>query len=276
MKQKSHLKVLCILFMTVTLVNLTGCAGLSRQEKENLQQIETGAFSTKEKIRQRLEQSPDSVLKESIKILNSILKYADEVKTDPDRFNPGKIEEYTRRIEIINENIQRFKDTSLKADVSFPAGTFRMSDLSEQGRTMCTNLSEKIVKTIGSIHGKYPGYPVRITLKTIGYTDEVPVSSLKLKKELESEISELSPFTDERRKQYHQVLSRFRAETINNYIVKIISQKIDPGIDIRLIQKVIGKGEKYPLKKAVPPYKTNDNRRRICIISPFIEILLKK
>ncbi len=254
---------------------LPGCAGPDVKKQENLQSLSDYALETQARVRQRLAENPESTVAESLAVLSEVLNYADEVRANPDKFSLPKIQEYRQRIDIINENIQMFRDLALKTDVSFPIGTYRFPDLSEEGRSQCRELARKIIETAAGLSRRYPGYAIRITLKTVGYTDEVPVVSGPLEKTIRSNLKEPeAPAGDARRKQYNHVLSRFRAASVSTYMMEYLRREMPANITIRYVEKIVGNGENFPQKNPSFPYTAQDERRRICIISPYIEIML--
>ncbi len=254
---------------------ITGCASFREyQQGREMQRLESSARQTEDDVRNRLDQSPDSILSESLRTLDAILDYADHVKSDPMRFDSARIEEYTRKIDIIRTNIERFKDLKLQADISFPLGAYRVSALSPAGRARLDQLKDRIVKTAEDLRVRYPGHPIRITLKTVGYTDLGPIlPDSALEAALQKEVRNPTPSERDRQRQYNQALSRLRSVSVNRYLEDLIRRDL-PGGDFQIEVKHIGKGESFPMPRITPPYKAIDPRRRICIISPFIEIVI--
>jgi hypothetical protein len=254
---------------------ITGCASFREyQQDREIQRLESAARKTEDDVRNRLDQSPDSILSESLRTLDAILEYADRVKSDPMRFDSARIEEYTRKIDIIRTNLERFKDLKLQADISFPLGAYRVSALSPAGRVRLGRLKDRIVKTAKDLGTRYPGHPIRITLKTIGYTDLGPIlPDSALEAALQKEVKTPAPSERDRQRQYNQALSRLRSVSVNRYLKDLIRRDL-PGGGFQVELKHIGKGESFPLPRITPPYKAIDPRRRICIISPFIEIVI--
>jgi len=269
-------KISCLLILCAAgSVFLAACAGPDVKKQENLQSLSDYAVQTQAKVRKRMAESPESTVGEALAVLSEVLNYADEVRASPDKFSLSKIQEYRERIDIINENIQRFQDVTLKTDVSFPIGIYRLSDLSEPGGSQCRELARKIIRTAADLNTRYPGYAIRITLKTVGYTDEIPVVSGPLEKTIRANLVSPEALTGEaRRKQYNHVLSRFRAASVSAYILEYLHREMPAHITVRYVEKVVGNGENFPLKNQNPPYAARDERRRICIISPYIEIML--
>ncbi|MGE0084363.1 MAG: hypothetical protein AB7S75_08060 [Desulfococcaceae bacterium] len=251
------------------------CAGPALKKQEGLHSLSDYALRTQTRVRQRLAESPESMAEESLAALNEVLNYADEVRTDPDRFNLSKIQEYREKINIINENMDRFRDMTLQTDISFSVGAYRLSEFSGAGRSQCAELARKIIETAAALKTRYPKHAIRITLKTLGYTDELPIVPGSLEKTIRTNLQEPeAPAGDARRKQYNRVLSRLRAAAVSGYIMEYLHREMPAHTDIRYVEKIVGNGENFPLKNQNPPYAAQDERRRICIISPYIEVML--
>ena len=74
----------------------------------------------------------------------------------------------------------------------------------------------------------------------------------------------------EYRKYCNQLLSQKRADETKEYIIKYIKEK---QAQINVIEReIIGQGENYPYDSINPPYKHNDERRRIVVISLGLSI----
>ncbi|MCK5877635.1 MAG: hypothetical protein KAG43_08365, partial [Candidatus Marithrix sp.] len=135
-------------------------------------------------------------------------------------------------------------------------------------------LADKIIKSTQEMGDKYPNKSIKIILKTIGYTDEIgivtggPLEQVIIKNTPRN--IEGSP--SEKRKQYNQILSKFRASTLNKYIVQHLQQQLSGTNTVEIKAEILGLGEKIP-STTKNNYKSKDPRRRICIISPFIEII---
>jgi hypothetical protein len=105
----------------------------------------------------------------------------------------------------------------------------------------------------------------------VGYTDETPVvRGSQLEKALQAGL-EAGDDTDP--SAYNKVLSKFRAATLNDYVVQRIKAQLDESVAISIESNIVGRGEALPKPDVAPPYQRQDSRRRICILSPFIEIV---
>jgi oligoendopeptidase F len=130
------------------LVLLTGCAGLNTKKQQLLQQLAGNAQSTKSEVADKLKQTPESVLQDSLKVLDEILNYTDKVKADPDQFNAEQIQMFMHKTRIINENISRFSDLTLQTDVSFPLGTYKLENLAAAGKQKSDELIDKLLVSL--------------------------------------------------------------------------------------------------------------------------------
>ncbi len=264
----------CMLMLGLFLIIVGGCAGLNVRERQQLDNLADQVSQTRGRVQKRVSESPDTSLSKSLKLLNEVLNYVDAVRSSSDRFDPQTIEKYNHRIAIINENIKRFRDLILKTDVSFPIGTYQISALSDQGRTACLQLADKIVAMVRDLKQRYPDHAICVTLKTIGYTDEIPVSSRSLRQMILNRLEGGAADAKDRDQLYNKVLSELRAETVNHFIVDYLRQKLPNHFNVQYVEQIMGKGERLPRKKIEPAYRSRDERRRICIISPYIEVLL--
>ncbi len=253
---------------------LAGCAGLAPENQHALETLQGEAASARLKVKDKLRDNPHSAVEQSLAALDSILEYAEAVKADPARFSPERLREYQQKIAIINENLDRFSDLTLQADVSFPLGKYRLEDLSEYARGENQKLLDKILLTLEDIQVRYPNQGIQILFKIVGYTDETAFTpGTTLEQAITRKLGE--PVAEDeirRRRQYNQVLSLFRAETLGQYFAQHLKGKLDPE-QVRLIIKTLGKGEVLPEKYPASDYLATDPRRRICIISPFIEVI---
>lgn len=256
-------------------VLLAGCAGLSLKDQHRLEQLRMDAEAAKLQVERKLSANPHSASKESLEVLDSILVYADSVKADPSRFSNDKLDEYVQKIQIIQENLGRFSDLTLQADVSFPLGKYRVQDLSDYAKQENDNLVAKIVASVAELEAKHPGQRFRVTLKIAGYTDETPFTpGTSLEKAIIQELGgPVRGSKAEKRAAYNRVLSRFRAESLGAYLEDSLRKDIG-GAKLKEIQvQVFGEGEKPPEENAKPPYQPTDPRRRVSIVSPFVEII---
>ena len=272
--QKYHTLWTNFLNLIALLIILSGCASLTAEQRLRVDSLHDNTSETLGKVQGKIKNTPESILADSIATLDSILAYTEQIKNDPAIFNEEKIEEYSLKIHIINENINRIQDLTLKTDVSFPLGTYKSINLSRDARIRIDQLAATLILSITELGEQYPGYKLNLIIKTVGYTDEamvLPDSHLagKIAAELSSE--NIPQDRIERRKIFNQVLSRYRAGSLNEYIAEQISKDIAANKNFTIEPIIIGKGESLPNDSTV--YQPRDPQRRICIISPFVEVV---
>ena len=232
---------------------------------------------TRKRVEEKLKDSPQSSLQETLATLDAILKYTESVKSDSDKFSEEKIREYNIKINIINENIERFLDKTLLTDVSFPLGGYKLKTLTKAGKKECDELVDQVISSIQNLLKKYPDQHVKITFKTSGYTDEVGFNEKSfLVADIREALGHRVPKNSiTRRKEYNKILSKFRAASLNKYLILQLQDKVKKiPLNVQTEAQNIGLGETLPSSKVSPSYKAHDKRRRICIISPYIEIVL--
>jgi outer membrane protein OmpA-like peptidoglycan-associated protein len=256
-------------------VLLSACAGLSLEARQQLEQLRMDAETAKIQVERKLRENPYSAVEGSLEVLDSILLYADKVKTDPAQFNDDKLREYQQKIQIIQDNLGRFSDLTLQADVSFPLGKYKVEDLSAYAKRENDELVEKILASVNRLETRYPNQGIRITLKIVGYTDETPFTpGTALEKEIRRELRGRVPAAPAaRRAAYNRILSRFRADSLGTDLQEKLRAARPDLADI--VIKSFGEGETPPEKNASPAYQPNDPRRRVSIVSPFVEIVLQ-
>ncbi len=265
------------LLLLLSTLWLSGCAGLTQQQVQALMNLQNTAAHTRIRVDQKLQENPESLLRDSLTVLDSILTYTENVKTDPERFNPEQLRSYQLKIAIINENIERFSDLKLQADVSFPLGGYQLASLSEYGRQASDLLVNKLSNALTELAKKYPSNKIRLIIKAVGYTDEIPISpGSALEKATLAEVEKPAKAAAARRAQLNQVLSRFRAQSLQNYVVQGVRQQLPAHLNaLEIVSHIEGMGESLPRDaNPQPPYQREDERRRVCIVSPFIVGLL--
>ncbi len=256
------------------LLGVSACsAGLNEKQVGILKELEGKASHTRLRVDQKLSENPESLLRDSLTVLDSVLEYTESIKGDPQRFNPGDVKAYQLKLAIINENIERFSDLKLQADVSFPLGAYDLSDYARQASDV---LVDKLATALKELTEKYPGHQIRLILKATGYTDEVPiVSGSQLATEVLNEIDSLAGDAAAKRAQMNEVLSRFRANALHDYLLHSLKQRLPEHFNqLEIVSHIIGQGETLPSGvQPEPAYQRKDERRRVCIVSPFIEVV---
>jgi hypothetical protein len=256
---------------------LGACAGMSLSEHDSLalNMLEKDIQRLRHDIDVRLTSSPESQISESLTVLDSILEFTAKVKADPARFDAAQLRLYQQKIDIINENIARFSDLTLQADISFPSGAHTLERLSPHGREKSDHLVQRLQQTLHDLSVKYPQQRLRVTLKTIGYTDETQIiQGSALEQEILHALTQTPPTEPKaRRMLFNEVLSHFRANTLSRYVHSALYATLPAELQnkVEIHTRVIGRGETVPM--AQHTYERNDERRRICIVSPFVEVI---
>jgi len=263
---------LLVLFFT----SINGCAFLTKNQRLQVEGLQEETMETMVRVKEKTRETPESVLNESITSLISILAYTEEVKKDPAEFNDDLIESYALKIRIINENIDRIKDLTLETDVSFPLGTYKLFNISRAARTRLDELATEVARTIVELDRQYPGNKLNLVIKSVGYTDEtVVLPGTQLAKKITAELApdKLPKGRVERRQTFNRVLSRYRAASLNEYVAKQVEKQTGSKYDYSVEAMVIGKGEALPGKEGGRSFTAKDPRRRICLVSPFVEVV---
>ncbi|MCP4700679.1 MAG: hypothetical protein GY862_28065 [Gammaproteobacteria bacterium] len=272
---KKPIEILRNIIILLALFLVGGCVLLTAEKQQMVNTLKSKARNTMTRVQDKLANNPQSAVQDSLSVLDSILDYTDAVKSNPDKFSPEKLEAYIHKINIINENIDRFSDLTLQTDVSFALGQYKLSHLSEKGKQEGDKLIADIIASLKELSAKYPGKNTKIIIKITGYTDAAPfISGSRLEKEILTELGHSAPKKPSRRRaKYNEILSKLRAATISSYIVQRLLEKIPDSEMTSIEPKIIGHGETLPAKKEKHAYQPIDFRRRICIVSPFIEVI---
>ena len=273
--------------MTGLLLVTTGCAFLTSEQRQQVDGLYDDTRETLERVRVATRDTPESALSDSITALDAILTYTDQIRTDPDRFNKDTVDAYALKIRIINENIDRLDDLTLETDVSFPLGTYKMINVAPISRTRLDELAVSVAESIVALGNQYPEYTLNLIIKTVGFTDESQVlPSSHLEKKISSDLSgnEMKQSGVARRQTNNRVLSSYRAYSLNSYMAQQVTALMESKYmaskqKFSIEPVIVGKGESLPGGKGGKGgrgdkvYKSNDPRRRICIISPFVEVI---
>ncbi len=254
------------------LLILAGCGHIEERPPDRLDRLGTLAGEARDRLLR--ETDPDGASPSpSLAALDQILDYVDRVRAEPNRFDPAEISEYARKIEIINDNIKRFRDDAFRAEITFPKGGYRPADLPDTDRARLDQLADHIHKTVFGLSRQHPGYPVRITIKTIGFTDALPVITPSLERRILARLADPMPLAEDRRRQYNRVLSRFRSAGLNDGLVRRLRRDPPAGVDVEIVQTVLGRGEHPPDPAPTAAYAPDDERRRICRVHAYIELV---
>ncbi len=267
-----------VMFLGLALLQVTGCAsfnntGLQRDENE-LEQLRIEAVDARKHLREEMEQHSDSHAQASLAALDAILKYVQGVKADPEKFDPDRIREYNEKIRMVKINIEQLKNNSLRRSITFPEGTYKIAELEAREQGKLRELSEDILRSATDLHRRFPKYPIRITVKVLGFSDEAPIAEgTRLEEAIIENISEPKPPGPARRRQFNRVLSGLRAADTGRFLMEMIPSGLPEEFPVQFSKQIDGMGEKLPQAEAAPPYEPLDSRRRICRITAFVEIV---
>ena len=230
------------------------------------QTIAQTARQTKTEILEITEDDPDNPLQDFIPELNAILDFSDDISEGKGVIDPQKVQNALIAVNQIEQNTQTNVSEILGSDVSFASGRY---ELSEEGKRVLDTWSEAIIANCERFQSLYPEKKVVITLKVIGYTDQVDFhKGTRLITTLTEGITENIPGgIGERRRFFNQRLSEFRARTISEYFIALLEKSKISGVHID--QEIIGLGEQVPPGLSAP-YPLSDPRRRICKVYSYI------
>jgi len=218
-----------------------------------------------------VQKEPDSALADFMPKLREILTYAESLQSNPLLIDVAHIIQTQSTItdtEILVQLESRIRQT-LKNDMSFASGTYQLEDFSEKGQDAIHAFVQRLIEIKQNYPLQYPGQPLIIKIKTVGYTDEIPVTRMKLISQLLEgiDIETLPTNSIERQSFLNRRLSEFRAATVNQYMQEQLRQT-DISDELEIVAETVGKGGEFPSKATVsPPYLKRDPRRRICKIS---------
>ena len=214
-------------------------------------------------------------MQEFIQQLDEELNYAEIVKDTSQRIALERIKKTDRtwRDAEFNLKIQQDLNRTVEFDIFFDEGKYTLSDLSEEGKRIVREIAEGLVAVINSYAETYPGQPVTITIKTVGYADLLGFRETTdlidhLIKDIQNEIPWHQPA---RRKFLNKRLSLFRAKSINEAIQHLVvfSETVNKKARLNIQPEIEGKGEDIP-PGVRAPYPEADQRRRICKISNIV------
>ncbi len=223
-------------------------------------------------LQEAAQKDTDSALGDFVAQVRDIIAYADGLKRDALRVDVVHLIE-TQHIlndaEILLQVEQMIRQI-LSSDISFASGKYELADFTEEGKAAIRGFIERLLAIRERYPLQYPGQPLIIKIKTVGYTDQVPVKSAALIKELTANVPpDTIPAKELERLEFlNRRLSEFRAKTINDYARSILEEALRGDAAVRLEAEILGKGEAFPVEGNVsPPYLRKDPRRRMCKIS---------
>lgn len=261
----------------VAFLTAAGCAGPQVAENPTeAARLRDLAARAKQQLRENGAATPEAMSQASLQALDRVLSYTDEVKADPTRFDPEKIAFYSHQIDIINANIERFKDPRYTVTLTFAPGGYLWTSLPSEEKSKGREMASFAARTVADLHSRHPGYAIRVTLKAVGFTDEMPIVSQQLKAAVLTQLADGDQPESEFRALYNTALSTLRADDVARRMILDLQAAVPAGANVRYVRNHIGMGERFPPTPdpSSPPYGPSDPRRRICIMTAYIETLL--
>ncbi|GBC61559.1 hypothetical protein DENIS_2521 [Desulfonema ishimotonii] len=227
--------------------------------------------ATIEEAEEILESSTDPT-NQYIDILDKLLfmkELIQEIKAGKAPYDEKKIEEYSRKIREIEANIKNAVDEVFSSDIFFGLGEYEISELSDKGKEELKQFTKTIIELqVKNFRKLFPDRPLVIIIRAIGYADETPPGP-ELSEILRSTIATPLPEDSaERKKMLNSKLSFLRAQSISEYIRIQLKNTLEIENVIIGDPEIEGLGEELPYsgESFFPPYRSQDERRRICKI----------
>ena len=251
-------------------ISANNSLGASQRILRNFYQqvIAQSAQRTKSDIQEISDADPDNPLQDFLPKLNEILDYSDSMTEREELIELEKVLDDLDRLTQIEHNAKENVMRTIEIDVSFASGRY---ELSEEGKQLLRGYSEEIMISREHFEQLYPGAAATITIKVVGYADQVDFNpGTRLLGHLLERSGEDAPTTQPaRRKFLNQGLSELRAKAIAEYAVYIIQEHQVDQARLRIAQDIQGLGEIIP-PGVTAPYPIEDSRRRICKIYSYI------
>lgn len=213
----------------------------------------------KRELEQIAEDDPDFIDQQIIAQLEELLDDYDAEQT----IDAGQLARDAQTLKQIEYNAKKNLGRTFESDVSFGAGEYELSD---KGKEAIHAYYQEVLTAKQQFRALFPNDSLTVTVKVIGYADQVGIlSDTKLYQQLTNGAEHLPGDLHARNTFLNQRLSELRAKAIADYMKDLILQ--ESGADGQLIveQVIEGAGEKLPPNLA-PPHPYQDPRRRICRI----------
>ncbi len=154
--------------------------------------------------------------------------------------------------------------------ISFQRGGYSLSRLPSEDRAL---LDAKLTAWIAFIETLDPAQPVSVTLKTVGYTDSVPLQENNVFvrnfiRSLEDAGRELPTTQPERKLALNRYFSELRAFVVNDYLRHALQKSLAKRTVREFTKEILGKGEELP--EGVNS-SDSEEQRRICHVLIRIE-----
>ena len=250
-------------------ISANNSLGASQRILRNFYQyvVAQSAQRTKSDIQKISDADPDNPLQDFLPKLNEILDYSDSIEEEEDFIALEKVLDDLDRLTQIEHNTKENVTRTIAIDVSFPSGRY---ELAEEGKQLLRDYVGEIITSRKHFEQLYPESPVTITIKVVGYADQVDFNpGTKLLERLLEQGEEVPSTEPSRRKFLNQGLSELRAKALADHTVKIIDEHASEQGILHIQQDVRGLGEIIP-PGVSKPYPLEDPRRRICKIYSYI------
>jgi len=252
--------------------------------RTNIEQELQDMISKRTEFASKIEHLNDEL--EEVKVRHLVGELTDAMFSEREEAQKAEIAEWYNKTERIEKFITRYQELldaekklnslrkdlqeeKLKIDVFFHKGKYNLSD---KGKDTLKKFNKKIIANKENYVDLFPGEPVTIAIKTVGYADLLGFRKgtdlvWKLAEGVENKLPQREP---DRKQFLNQRLSEFRARTINDYIKQFLLQSETGSSLMQIYQQSIGRGEEMP-PELPPPYPIRDPRRRISKIYAIIQ-----
>ncbi len=269
------MKNISLLFIAII---ISGCCNMLTHEEQNtLEEIlgilDTTIVEAEESIRKKPD--PTSPMKTFAEKLHKHKEYAQDIKDGKTPYDETKLKQFKEEALGIRTNIRNPVERIMQADISYQLGEYKIEHLSERGKFILNEFTKEIMSPLLDEQQKlFPNRELVITIKTIGYADETPLSKLLAMNLVKDKSIEVPTNPVEKRRFLNRELSLYRAQSIADYVIKQLKSSIGSVKTVIGTPRIIGLGEgfPYPADTVSPPYKAMDERRRICKIHATVLI----
>ncbi len=213
----------------------------------------------KTEIERISEDDPDNPLQNEIPELEKLLDDYDAKQ----EIDAQQLAQDIDKLKQIEYNTKKNLGKTFESDVSFGAGEFELSDM---GKQAIREYYQDVLNAKQQFRALFPNDPLNVTVKVIGYADQVGIlPGTKLYKQITEGVENLPHSLEERQAFLNQRLSELRAKAIADYAKELILQDSAADEQLAVEQVIEGAGEKIP-PNLEPPYPYQDPRRRVCRI----------
>ncbi len=230
-------------------------------ESYYLNHIAELAQNLKQELKQKMERDPETPLSTHLSSVDEIIEEAQGVQQDDRIVSLSKVVADLEKIMQVTQSLRTHLSQTLQSDISFAQGKY---GLSEKGKEPIDRFIGKVLADKRTYLQLFPDKTVVTKIKVVGYTDALnfgPNSALvpELIRGMEADVPDGDP---PRRQFLNQRLSRFRADTIADYIRQILAPAEAESERYEADIQAIGRGENLPAGIQAP-YPVMDDRRRI-------------